>query len=206
MQGGEPSPRTYTLRRAVSIVFGLVAVLPLLLFAYTIYAVGALRRADALMALGASIAFVLLGSYILRGITVRMAEQLRAAQAAAAGVETPALPDTGYHLPGFGTIHHDEPAREHEAIRESDMMAAAVAQLRAVWEAEAQPYLGQRVLVSVRNSSEPVIGALSQIAPDGLLLLGDGGKRIGVGYRRISAIDPDRVAEARSQKPEAARS
>jgi hypothetical protein len=74
MQGGEPSPRTYTLRRAVSIVFGLVAVLPLLLFAYTIYAVGALRRPDALMALGASIAFVLLGSYILRGITVRMAE------------------------------------------------------------------------------------------------------------------------------------
>jgi len=205
MQGGEVSPRTYTLRRAVSIVFWLVAVLPLLLFAYTVYALGGLRRPDALMALGASIGFVLLGSYILRGITVRMAEQLRAAQAAAVGVEAPALPDTGYHLPGFGTIHHDEPPREHEPIRESDMMAATVAQLRAVWEAEAQPYLGQRVLVSVRNSSEPVIGALSQIAPDGLLLLDDDGKRVGVGYRRISAIDPDRMAVARPDAPEAPR-
>jgi hypothetical protein len=202
MPGGESASRTYTLRRAVSIVVGLVAVLPLLLFAYTLHAVGGLRRPEAMVGLGATTAFVLLGCYILRGITVRMAEQLRAAQAAAADGEAAALPDPGYHLPGFGTIHHDEPPREHEPIRESIMMAEALAQLRAVWEAEARPYLGRRVLVSVRNASEPVAGSLSQIAPDGLLLLDDAGRRVGIGYRRISAIDADRVAVARPDAPD----
>lgn len=188
MDAGEPRPRSYTVRRAAAIVFGLVAVLPLLLFAYTLYSLDALGKPQAQTGLGLALGLVLVGLYLFHGLANRMADLVRAAASpqppSEAGGEPP---EDGFHLPGLGTI------REPEAIRESDMMPAAIDQLRAVWETEAQPYLGARVLVSVRNATEPVIGTLSQITGDGLLLLDEDGNRVGVSYRRISAIDPDRV-------------
>jgi len=188
---GQPqgAPR-YTLQRTAAIVFGLVAILPLLLFAYTLYTLGALGRPQAQLMLALALGAVLIGLYIFRGLTLRMAAILRAAAAPAQPEASPQAPaeEPGLHLPGFGTITGAEP----EAIRESDMLLGAVEGLRAVWRTEAEPYLGQRVLVSVRNSPEPVAGTLSQITDDGLLLLDADGKRVGVSYRRISAVEPDR--------------
>src|SRR4029453_18738221 len=74
-------------------------------------------------------------------------------------------------------------------IRETDMMAGAVEQLRAVWEAEARPHLGRRVAISVRNSPQPIVGTLDLITENGLLLEDADGHKVGISYRRISAIE-----------------
>jgi len=188
MDPAEPKPRTYTLQRAGAIVFALAAILPLLLSLYTLYEVGALGRPQAQIGLGLAAGGVLIGLYIFRGMMARMAEVLRAAAAAAeaAAPGAPVEAPVEFHLPGLGTI------RESEPIRESDMLPGAVDQLRTVWQAEAEPLVGRRVSVSVRNAPEPIEGTLSQITADGLLLLDDDGKKTGISYRRISAIEPDR--------------
>ena len=194
MDPAQPKPRTYTLHRAGAIVFALAAILPLLLLSYTLYELGALGKPRAQVGLGLALGGVLIGAYIFWGMMTRMAEILRASvrfPEASPGPETPAPPEAGFDLPGLGTI------REAEPIRESDMLQGTVDQLRAMWQAEAEPLVGRRVSVSVRNAPEPVMGTLSQITGDGLLLLDDDGKKMGISYRRISAIEAERAASSR---------
>jgi hypothetical protein len=57
--------RTYTLRNAASIVFALTAVIPLLLFTYTLYALNQLKLTEAQMGLGVALACALVGLFIL---------------------------------------------------------------------------------------------------------------------------------------------
>ncbi len=187
------TPRTYTLQQAGTVVFAIAAILPLLLFFYTLYALGALERPQAQIGLGLALGLVLVGLYIFRGMMARIADALRAAAAPAETPEDRALAPAAaeLHLPGLGTI------REAEPIRESDLSPGAVDQLRTVWQAEAEPLLGRRVSVSVRNAPEPVVGTLSQVTGDGLLLLDDAERRIGISYRRISAVEAEHPPAAR---------
>ena len=184
MEPAEPRPRSYTLQRAAAVVFAFVTVLPMLLYLNTPYLLGALGRTLVLINLLLAVGAILIGYYLYRAMTSRMAELLRAAQerqeAAPHGHTEPAAE---FHMPVFGAI------REVEPIRETDMMAGAVAQLRTVWEAEARPHLGRRVAISVRNAPEPIVGTLSQITENGLLVVDGDSHKIGVSYRRISAIE-----------------
>ena len=43
--------------------------------------------------------------------------------------------------------------------------------------------------ISVRNAPEPIVGTLAQITENGLLVLDADSHKIGVSYRRISAIE-----------------
>ena len=184
MEPAEPRPRSYTLQRAAAVVFAFVTVLPMLLYLDTLYILGALGRTLVLVNLSLAVGAMLIGYYLYRAMTSRMAELLRAAQerqeAAPHGHTEPAAE---FHMPVFGAI------REVEPIRETDMMAGAVEQLRTVWEAEARPHLGRRVAISVRNAPEPIVGTLSQITENGLLVVDGDSHKIGVSYRRISAIE-----------------
>jgi hypothetical protein len=58
--------------------------------------------------------------------------------------------------------------------------------------AEAEPHAGRRVLVSARNSAQPVEGILVHVTDDGVLV-DQGGAHIAVGYRRMSAIEVERA-------------
>ena len=184
MEPAEPRPRSYTLQRAAAVVFAFVTVLPMLLYLNTLYLLGALGRTLVLVNLSLAVGAMLIGYYLYRAMTSRMAELLRAAQerqeAAPHGHTEPAAE---FHMPVFGAI------REVEPIRETDMMPGAVEQLRTVWEAEARPHLGRRVAISVRNAPEPIVGTLSQITENGLLVVDGDNHKIGVSYRRISAIE-----------------
>lgn len=184
MEPAEPRPRSYTLQRAAAVVFAFVTVLPMLLYIVTLYLLGLLGQTLILVNLALAAVAILIGFYLFRAMTSRMAELLRAAQerqeAAPHGHTEPAAE---FHMPVFGAI------REVEPIRESDMMAGAVEQLRTVWEAEAQPHLGRRVAISVRNAPEPIVGTLSQITENGLLVVDGESHKIGISYRRISAIE-----------------
>ena len=179
----------YTLRRVAAIVLALVSLLPLLLFAYALYDLGAFDRPLAWVMLGFAVASSMVGAYIFWVMLARMSEMLRAATARVAGPDEP--PDApvvepaavAFVIPGMGQVG------EVHAFLEP------IEQLGTVWRAEAEPHVGQRVLVSVMNASDPIVGVLTQVTGDGLLLDQDG-RRVGITYRRISAIEVDHAAGA----------
>lgn len=69
--------RTYTLRNAASVVFALTAVLPLLLFTYTLYALNKLHETQAQLGLGVALFFALIGLFIFANLMGRLSELLR---------------------------------------------------------------------------------------------------------------------------------
>ena len=226
----ERSPRTYTLRRASSVVFALISVLPLLLFAYTLYALNVLPQATAQIGLGSALALAMIGFYIYSVMMARLSDILREIEvngasaphaepphapvvtmavepepgrapapghgspAASAAVAAPPPPSVaksrnrsvaraGLVVPGMGRITELTP---------SD--GAALSDLDLMWKAEAEPLLGRRVLVAVRNAADPIKGTLYQVTEDGVIL-DQRGAKFGISYTRVSAIEADTAPE-----------
>jgi len=223
------SSRTYTLRRASSVVFALISVLPLLLFAYTLYALDVLHHLTAQIGLGSALVLSMIGFYIYSVMMSRLSEILRdieagedsptttrttqgpvvtmavepgpsgpvaASHAAGASRHIPAPPSDrpspfagkgrsatggrgGLVVPGMGRITE---------LKGAD--AGATSDLDSMWRVEAEPLLGKRVLVAVRNATEPVKGIMSQVTQDGVIIDQDGTK-LGISYTRVSAIEAD---------------
>lgn len=209
--------RTYTLRNAASIVFALTAVIPLLLFTYTLYALNQLKLTEAQMGLGVALACALVGLFIFSNLMARLSEVLRfleeqqdaggrdgagAADAAVPGIggnvaarpvaaATGSIPAAavfpgGLLVPGLGTI--TAASRAASAARQAAGIFDEVQ--KTMWQAEAQRHLGRAVLISVKNSTEPIKGSLAQIADDGVLLE-QGDERVAVSYLRITNIEVD---------------
>ena len=221
--------KTYTLRRASSVVFALISVLPLLLFAYTLYALDVLHHLTAQIGLGSALVLSMIGFYIYSVMMSRLSEILRdieaeedsptttrttqgpvvtmavepgpsgpvaASHAAGASRQIPAPPSDrpspfagkgrsatggrgGLVVPGMGRITQ---------LKATD--AGATSDLDSMWRVEAEPLLGKRVLVAVRNATEPVKGIMSQVTQDGVIIDQDGTK-LGISYTRVSAIEAD---------------
>ena len=168
--------KSQTLRQAASLVFALTAVLPLLLFAYALFRLNALQQLQYQIALAIALIAALVGFAILRVMMTRMSDLLQAVGKATEQGEGPApVPDDNLRVPGIGLIQEF-----HEIA----------ATLWPVWKAEAETYLGRRVLVSVRNSPHPIAGTLVEVTDEGVLLE-DGRQQVGVSYRRVLAIEPD---------------
>jgi len=70
-------PRPYTLRRASSVVFALISVLPLLLFAYTLYTLDVLHNNVAQIGLGSALVLSMIGFYIYSVMMSRLSDILR---------------------------------------------------------------------------------------------------------------------------------
>lgn len=225
----ERSPRTYTLRRASSVVFALISVLPLLLFAYTLYALNVLQQATAQIGLGSALALAMIGFYIYSVMIARLSDMLREievngtnaphAAPSHAPVVTVIEPEHGLSpVPG-----HDDPAlsaseatsaRPSAAKSRNGSVAraglvvpgmgriteltpsdgAALSDLDLMWKAEAEPLLGRRVLVAVRNAADPIKGTLYQVTEDGVIL-DQRGAKFGISYTRVSAIEADTAPE-----------
>ena len=172
---GEKDKRQ-TLRYAASVVFALVAVIPLLIFTYTLVRLNALHDVQSQIALGLTLMAALTGFGILRIMVTRLSDLLDGGgQTAEHGAPTaPAAKDL--KVPGIGAIH------------EFDQIAEL---LWPVTKAKAEPYLGRRVVMSVKNSPHPIAGTVLEVTNDGVLLE-QNGREVGVSYRRISAIEADR--------------
>ena len=221
--------RTSTLRRASSVVFALISVLPLLLFVYTLYALEMLHYHVAQIGLGSALVLALLGLYIYSVMMSRLADILRdleaaesvppppgrsqvpaatvaaepgpsgppAARSAAHGPrQMPATPAGtlspltttgpsvagrrgGLVVPGIGRITELKPAD-----------ASALSDLDSMWRAEAEPLLGKRVLVAVRNGPDPMKGVLVEVTRVGVVLDQEGSK-VGISYARMSLIEAE---------------
>ncbi len=195
MEQATVRPPPYTLRRVAFIVVALVCLLPLLLFVYTLYFLGGFAQPHVQLTFALALGSELVGLYIFWVMLARMSELLRTATAAAptaaeapsGETPAPASPASGaaFEIPGMGRV-----SAAHAFVEPID-------ELGAMWRAEAEPHVGHRVLVSVMNSPEPVAGTLMQVTKDGLLLEQDG-RRLGITYRRISAVELDRQRPDRS--------
>ncbi|MGH7399808.1 MAG: hypothetical protein ACRELW_20005, partial [Candidatus Rokuibacteriota bacterium] len=90
--------RTYTLRNAASIVFALTAVIPLLLFTYTLYLLNQLGQTEAQMGLGVALGCALVGLFIFSNLMGRLSEVLRFLEGQpAAETTTVAAAEPGSH-------------------------------------------------------------------------------------------------------------
>ena len=177
MEKAGERPKAHTLRQAASVVFALTAVLPLLIFAYTLHRLDALSRPQAQIGLGLALVVALLGFHIFRVMVARMAGLLRVVgRAGEQGEVDGEAPSVDLQIPGIGRIE------------EFGDLARSFDHLRTVWKTEAEAHLGRKVLVSVRNSPNPIAGTLVQATDDGVLL-DQGAQEVGVSYRRISAIE-----------------
>ena len=203
--------RTYTLRNAASIVFALTAVIPLLLFTYTLHRLDQLGQSQAQLGLAVALGCALVGLFIFSNLMGRLSEVLRfleeqpaampATEDSASGAHSsaPAVPvasngpaalpwsgPDGLVVPGLGTI--TAASRASAAARHAAGIFDEVQ--KTMWQAEAQRHLGRRVLISVKNAPDPIAGSLAQIADDGVLLEQDE-QRVAVSYLRITNIDVD---------------
>jgi len=181
MEPGVVSPPAYTLRRIASIALCLVSVFPLLLFVYALLGLGVIARPLAQVTLALALGSAAVGTYIFWVMLARMSTLLRSAaepRAPAPGPEAaPAEPvRSAFDIPGIGRVS------------EAHAFLEPLEQLGTVWRLEAEPHMGRPVLVSVMNERDPIAGVLTQVTDDGVLLVREG-QRVGITYRRISAID-----------------
>jgi hypothetical protein len=219
----ERSPRTYTLRRASSVVFALISVLPLLLFAYTLYALNVLQQATAQIGLGSALALAMIGFYIYSVMIARLSDILREIEvngtsashavpshapvamviepepglSHAVGPTGPAVSASGAAPPRPSAAKRNGSARAGLVVpgmgRITELTpsdGAALSDLDLMWKAEAEPLLGRRVLVAVRNAADPIKGTLCQVTEDGVIL-DQRGAKFGISYTRVSAIEAD---------------
>jgi hypothetical protein len=215
--------RTYTLRNAASIVFALTAVIPLLLFTYTLYNLNQLGHSQAQMGLATALACALVGLFIFSNLMGRLAEVLRYLEEQAPSPATATAPrSSGDSLNGAEGASASSNAAgvangptwtgpaagvglmvpglgtitaARRAASEARRAAGVFDEVqKTMWQSEAQQHLGRRVLISVKNAAEPISGSLAQIAEDGVLLE-QGDQRVAISYLRITNIESDTTGE-----------
>jgi hypothetical protein len=79
---GAARSRQHGLQQAASLIFALVAIVPLLIFAWTLHSLGAIRSTQAQLSLGLALGVALLGFWIFRSMLGRMAAVVQALVAA----------------------------------------------------------------------------------------------------------------------------
>jgi hypothetical protein len=219
--------RTYTLRRASSVVFCMISILPLLLFVYTLYALNALHHGVAQIGLASALVMSLIGFYIYSVMISRLSAILRDLEEAEAQPPPPAAPARTMvtaavePTPGMaapGVPRNTAPARQPSAFaagnpkgrgaRSSFVVpgmgritelksndSGGLGDLDSMWKAEAEPLLGKRVLVAVRNAADPIRGTLAQVTNDGVMIDQEDGCKVGISYSRMSAIEANAAPE-----------
>ena len=212
----EAKTKQQGLQQAASVIFALVAVVPLLIFAWTLHALGAIRSTQAQLSLGVALAVALLGFWMFRSLLGRMAEVVQALAAAleqasrlrlapalanapgaaimpvpAAAVGTPA--PTVAKANGGAVFAAPAPAARQAGhgiagIGGIRELTEVVATMDALWYREATAHVGQRVQISVANGRDPLTGTLTEATPDGLILDQPDGP-VPIAYGRVTAID-----------------
>src|SRR2546426_11279284 len=84
--------QTYPLRRASSVVFCMISILPLLLFVYTLYALDALHQSVAQIGLASALVMSLIGFYIYSVMISRLSAILRDLEESESQPPPPAAP------------------------------------------------------------------------------------------------------------------
>jgi hypothetical protein len=205
---GTATGKQQGLQQAASVIFALVAIVPLLVFAYTLHALGVIRSTQAQVSLVLALVISLLGFWMFRSMLTRMAEVVQALAAAVEQANRARRPAAGA-MPAAAAAGGPAPAARPAAavagapaakapraaapanvagignIRE---IAEVARTMDVLWQREATAHLGRRVQISVANSREPLVGTIAEVSDDGLILEVPDGP-LAVGYRRVTAIE-----------------
>ena len=199
-EDGYAKIRQQGLQQAASMIFALVAVVPLLIFAWTLHAVGAMRNTQALVCLGLALAISLLGFWMFRTMLGRMTDVVQGLAAVLeqsnrtrrALLPTPgpasAAPRPVGAAPAAATVGTSAAPPAARKIPAADRHLPGVGNIREIaevartmdvlWHREATAHVGKRVL----------IGTITEVSDDGLILEQADGP-MAVAYRRVTAID-----------------
>src|SRR5262245_39641657 len=82
MTQGTATSRQQGLRQAAAVIFALVAIVPLLVFAWTLHILDVIKRTEAQVGLALSLAVAMLGFWMFRVMLSRMSEVVQALVAA----------------------------------------------------------------------------------------------------------------------------
>ena len=177
--------RQQGLKQAAAVLFALMGIVPLLLFAFTLWQVGAIHHTLAQVSLALTLALMLLGYWLFRSMLAKTSEALqtlsRAVQTAARPAGTPVA---------TGTIGSPSAVREVAglgAIWEFGEMAHT---MDLLWQREARAHVGREVQVTVANSEEVAAGRLLEATEEGLWLEQADGTTLAIIYRRVKGIEP----------------
>lgn len=206
--------RSHTLQQAAAVVFAMVAILPLLVFVWTLSRLDVLDTLAAALGLGLALAVALVGFACFRVLMGRLSELVQAVGRVVGRRGSPTADPEGPQAGGVvrgnalaAPPAADTPAASQRQGRSSagplaDLADLKVPGLRAIrevedldqaiailWKQEAMALRGRRVHVSTMTSLRPIAGTLVGVTDDGLLLE-DGSERVVVGYKGISTIDP----------------
>ena len=220
----KPKTRTNTLRQAASAVFAVTAVVPLLIFVWTLHHLDALGSLPAQVGLGLALGIALLGFHIFRRLMGRMsdlilalgkvvergarpvappASPVPAAPPARAAWATPAPPPPRPPSPSPAPAPAPEPASRPATDPRAVPGLGAIREVHdlnramtVLWQAEAATHVGRRVAVSVTNAPRPRVGTLLEMTDEGLLLETDGAGRVTARYEHISGIDAEEPARS----------
>ena len=207
-EDGSAKSQQKGLQQAASVIFALAAVVPLLIFAWTLNILGAIGRTQAQDGLGLALGVALLGFWMFRSLLGRMAEVVqaltavieqtsrasRAPVAAPASVAAPAptsMEALAARVPGLLAIAPSvgpDPGSGVAGIGMIRELSEVVRTMDALWYREATAHLNQRVQISVANSREPLVGTLVEATADGLILEQPDGT-VPISYGRVTAID-----------------
>jgi hypothetical protein len=195
------------LRQAAATLFCLLAVVPLLVFVWTLHRLGVLGEPEAQIGVALSLTIAVLGFAVLLRLMGDISAVMRLLSATSARakpadatppVRSPVAPsDMPSPLaasPAAVRPTNGADGRRRAStpalgtIRELADMTAAISVL---WREEAERQVGRTVRVDVINATVPVSGMLVEVTDDGLLLERDG-ERVGVVWRRVVAVEPDR--------------
>jgi len=176
--------RQQGLEQAASVVFALMGIVPLLLFTFTLWQLGAIHRTLAQASLVLTLVLMLLGFWLFRSMLAQMSEVVKAVSRAAQTMARPAAgrpaavspvaPTPGRPVAGLGSIWE-----LGEMARTMDLL----------WQREARGHVGRHVQITVANSEE-LTGRLVEATDDGLLLEQDGGGTVAITYLRVQGIEP----------------
>jgi hypothetical protein len=199
--------RQQGLQQVASMIFALVAIVPLLIFAWTLHALGAIGSTRAQVGLALALGIALLGYWMFRSLLGRMAAVVQALTAAveqATRVHLSPAPAPGEasaptsaealaaRVPGLLVVAAaagaSNPTPGVAGIGMIRELSEVVRTMDALWYREATAHLNQRVQISVANSREPLIGTLVEATADGLILEQPDGP-VPVSYGRVTSID-----------------
>jgi len=172
--------RQQGLEQAASVVFALMGIVPLLLFTFTLWHVGAIHRTLAQVSVALTLVLMLLGFWLFRSMLAQMSEVVKAVALAAKTMARPAagrpiaVPTPPPPVAGLGSIWE-----LGEMARTMDLL----------WQREARAHVGRNVQITVANSQE-LTGRLVEATDDGLLLEQAGGGTIAITYLRVQGIEP----------------
>ena len=184
--GGSASQRQQGLQQAASVLFALMGIVPLLVFAFTLWHLRAIQYTFAQVSLALTLALMLLGYWLFRSMLARMSELMMSMSRALNAVARP----PGTPVAGAAVVAPPPAAaREVAGLGSIWELGEMTRTMDLLWQREARAHVGRHVQITVANSQD-VAGKLVEATEDGLLIEQAGGATVAITYRRVQGIEP----------------